>query len=202
MTDIARKNNRVLASLAAVVVVMAGVAYAAVPLYDLFCRVTGYAGTTNVASERSAVTTDRVMKVRFDSMVNGIDWAFQPVRRQIEIRVGENALAFYRATNRSKQPVTGTAVFNVTPLKVGAYFSKTECFCFTEQRLAPGETMDMPVAFFVDPAIEQDPNLADVKTITLSYTFYPASEGDSARDQERKVSAILPPAEGAAGLVR
>ena len=109
---------------------MVGMSYAAVPLYDLFCRVTGFGGTTQIASKRSNTVSDRPIKVRFDAMANNIDWAFQPIQRQIELKVGENALAFYRATNRASESLTGTATFNVTPLKVGAYFSKVECFCF------------------------------------------------------------------------
>ena len=153
---------------------------------------TGFGGTTQVAAERSNTVSDRPIKVRFDAMTTNIDWAFQPIQRQIELKVGENALAFYRATNRASQPLTGTATFNVTPLKVGSYFSKVECFCFTEQTLGPGETIDMPVAFYVDPAIDEDPNLKDVKTITLSYTFYP-TEPTNSQSEERQVSANTGP---------
>lgn len=207
MIPVRTRNQRVVASLAGVVFAMVGLSYAAVPLYDLFCRVTGYGGTTQVAAADSTVMTDRKIRIRFDSMVNGIDWAFQPVERQIEIRVGENAVAFYRATNQANRAVTGTAVFNVTPLKAGPYFSKVACFCFTEQRLAAGETVDMPVAFFVDPAIEKDPNLDDVRTITLSYTFYPVEDrpvedgkAGRARDGGR-ISAIGAPTRPTAGAV-
>lgn len=192
MSTLAQKNRRLVTGLGAVVVGMIGLSYAAVPLYDLFCRVTGFGGTTQIAAERSSTVSDRPIKVRFDAMTTNIDWAFQPVQRQIELQVGENALAFYRATNRASQPLTGTATFNVTPLKVGAYFSKVECFCFTEQTLGPGETIDMPVAFYVDPAIDEDPNLKDVKTITLSYTFYP-TQPTTPRSEERQVSANTGP---------
>jgi cytochrome c oxidase assembly protein subunit 11 len=167
---------------------MIGMSYAAVPLYDLFCRVTGYGGTTQIAAEKNDTVTQRPIKIRFDAMVTNIDWAFQPVQRQIELQVGENAVAFYRATNRSKQSLTGTATFNVTPLKVGAYFSKVACFCFTDQTLEPGQTVEMPVAFYVDPEISSDPNLDDVKTITLSYTFY-AVDKPTKPVLERQVSA-------------
>ncbi|MGB0552025.1 MAG: cytochrome c oxidase assembly protein [Alphaproteobacteria bacterium] len=176
MSALGRKNRRLVVVLTTVAMGMVGMSYAAVPLYDLFCRVTGYGGTTQIAAEKSGSVTQRPIKVRFDAMVTNIDWAFQPVQRQIELQVGENAVAFYRATNQTKQPLTGTATFNVTPLKVGAYFSKVECFCFTEQTLLPGQTVDMPVAFYVDPDISNDPNLNDVKTITLSYTFYPVDK--------------------------
>lgn len=192
MNSLARRNHRLVAGLSVVVVVMVGLSYAAVPLYDLFCRVTGYGGTTQIAVERSATTSERPIKVRFDAMVTNIDWAFQPTQRQIKLKVGENALAFYRATNRSSERLTGTATFNVTPLKAGAYFNKVECFCFTEQTLAPGETIEMPVAFFVDREIDEDPNLKDVKTITLSYTFYPATPTGRQAD-EQQVSANTGP---------
>ena len=192
MSTLAQKNRRLVTGLGFVVVGMVGMSYAAVPLYDLFCRVTGFGGTTQIASERSNTVSDRPIKVRFDAMTTNIDWAFQPIQRQIELKVGENALAFYRATNRTTSSLTGTATFNVTPLKVGAYFSKVECFCFTEQTLGPGETIEMPVAFYVDPAIDEDPNLKDVKTITLSYTFYP-TEPTNIQSEERQVSANTGP---------
>lgn len=133
--------------------------------------------------------TDRVIKVRFDSLANGLPWAFQPVQREISVRVGENTMAYYRAENLSNEAMTGTATFNVTPLKAGQYFSKVECFCFTEQRLESGQQVDMPVLFFVDPAIENDPNLRDLKTITLSYTFFPVEE-TTKQAPPRKVSRV------------
>ena len=188
MSALKRKNRHLVALLATVAIGMVGMSYAAVPLYDLFCRVTGYGGTTQIAAEKNGTVTQRPIKVRFDAMVTNIDWAFQPIQRQIKLQVGENAIAFYRATNRSKKSLTGTATFNVTPLKVGAYFSKIACFCFTEQTLEPGQTVEMPVAFFVDPEISNDPNLNDVKTITLSYTFYPVNE-PTRPALERQVSA-------------
>ncbi len=192
MSALGRKNRRLMVVLGTVAVGMVGLSYAAVPLYDLFCRVTGFAGTTQVAEERSTAISQRAIKIRFDAMAADIEWAFQPVLRQIRLQIGENAVAFYRATNQSDRPLTGTATFNVTPLKAGAYFNKVECFCFTEQTLAPGESVDMPVAFFVDPEIETDPNLNDVKTITLSYTFYPVAK-PSQMVGERQVSAKTEP---------
>ena len=188
MNALRRKNRHLVAVLSTVAMGMIGMSYAAVPLYDLFCRVTGYGGTTQIAVEKNDTVTQRPIKVRFDAMVTNIDWAFQPVQRQIELQVGENAVAFYRATNRSKQSLTGTATFNVTPLKVGVYFSKVACFCFTDQTLEPGQTVEMPVAFYVDPEISSDPNLDDVKTITLSYTFY-AVDKPTKPVLERQVSA-------------
>ncbi len=172
-----------------IVIAMVGLSYASVPLYRLFCQVTGYGGTTQVAERRNATVTDRVIKVRFDSLANGLPWAFQPVQREISVRVGENTMAYYRAENLSNEAMTGTATFNVTPLKAGQYFSKVECFCFTEQRLESGQQVDMPVLFFVDPAIENDPNLRDLKTITLSYTFFPVEE-TTKQAPPRKVSRV------------
>ena len=183
-----RKNRRIMVALFALVVAMVGGSYAAVPLYRIFCQVTGFGGTTQVAEKPSETVSDRVITVRFDSMVNGVPWAFQPEVRSMKTRVGENTLAFYRAENRGETAVTGTATFNVTPLKAGQYFSKIECFCFTEQRLAVGQSVDMPVSFFIDPAIEDDRNLDDVTTITLSYTFFPVEEEE--QDTPKPVSQM------------
>jgi len=173
---IEKKNRRILVISVAVVFGMIGLSYAAVPLYQIFCQVTGFGGTTQVAEGPSDVVTDRVITVRFDATVNGVPWGFQPVERKIDARVGESKMAYYRAVNRSERPITGTATFNVTPMKAGQYFNKIDCFCFTEQRLEPGQSVDMPVSFFIDPAIEQDRNLSDVKTITLSYTFFQVTD--------------------------
>lgn len=185
---VARRNRIVLMGLIAVVAAMVGGSYAAVPLYRIFCQVTGFGGTTNVAERPSETISDRVITVRFDATVNGVPWAFQPVRRSIRTHVGETTLAFYRAENLGSAPVTGTATFNVTPLKAGQYFSKIECFCFTEQRLEPGASVEMPVTFFVDPAIENDRNLDEVTTITLSYTFYPSEE--ESKEEPKPVSHL------------
>lgn len=179
----ARKNRRLMFGLFVVVGGMVGASYAAVPLYRIFCQVTGFGGTPNIARGPSATVSDRMMNVRFDSMVNGLDWTFQPVKREVRVRVGETMVAFFRAHNNSDQPVTGAATFNVTPDKAGSYFSKIQCFCFTEQRLEPGQSVDMPVSFFVDPAISGDVNLDDVETITLSYTFFPV-KADGAKDRD------------------
>ncbi len=169
------RNRKTMLVCLTVVVGMIGLSFASVPLYDWFCRVTGIAGTTQTAAVSSGVVIDRVMRIRFDVSTNSaLPWRVEPVRREISIKVGETAVAFYRATNNGGEAITGTATFNVTPLKVGLYFTKIDCFCFTEQRLAPGQTVDMPVTFFVDPEIVNDRNLDDVTTITLSYTFYRA----------------------------
>ena len=170
-------NRRILLSCLGIVAGMTALSFAAVPLYDLFCRVTGYGGTTQQAAETTGETVDRVVRIRCDASVDpSLQWEFQPVQRELSMRIGESAVAFYRARNVAQTPVVGAAAFNVTPLKVGKYFNKIECFCFTEQKLEPGKSIDMPVTFFVDPEIVNDPNLDDVKLITLSYTFFEVEE--------------------------
>ncbi|MGI9418187.1 MAG: cytochrome c oxidase assembly protein [Geminicoccaceae bacterium] len=156
-----------------VILLMVGLTAASVPLYRLFCQVTGYGGTTQLAEDMVPGAVDEVMNVRFDASIGDrLPWRFQPVEREIEVRIGEETLAFYRAINDSDRPVVGSSTFNVTPHKAGPYFSKIDCFCFTEQVLQPGEAVDMPVSFFVDPAILDDLDTRDLKTITLSYTFF------------------------------
>jgi cytochrome c oxidase assembly protein subunit 11 len=152
---------------------MVGMSFAAVPLYREFCQLTGYAGTpnTSTASAPGAITIP--VTVRFDANVaSGLPWRFSPVQPSVTLSLGEQDVAFYKARNQSGEPVTGVALYNVTPEKVGKYFHKTACFCFNEQTLNPGQEMQFPLSFWVDPAIATDPNTADVHTITLSYTFY------------------------------
>ncbi len=168
---------------------MIGLAYASVPLYRLFCQVTGFGGTPQIAEAASETVIDREMKVRFDANTAGIDWDFMPVETEIRVQVGENRLAFYRATNLSDTIVTGTAAFNVTPVFAGAYFSKIDCFCFVEQTLQPGESVEMPVSFYIDPAIDDDPEMDYVKTITLSYTFFETETPDDSDDLAYKAPA-------------
>lgn len=166
-------NHRTAALLAGVVVAMIGAAYAAVPLYQLFCQVTGFGGTTQVASDNPKGIIDREMTVRFDANVGGdLAWAVTPARPVID-RIGSVETVTYVATNKSNRVVTGQAIFNVTPETAGVYFNKIECFCFTEQTLQPGEDMRMPVIFYVDPRILEDPEASKISEITLSYTFYP-----------------------------
>jgi cytochrome c oxidase assembly protein subunit 11 len=161
---------------AALVVAMVGAAYASVPLYRLFCQVTGFDGTPRVAAAPSATVLDRQVAVRFDANVaTGLPWRFEPVEKTLKVRVGENALAFYRATNASDRPVRGMATFNVLPEQAAPFFNKLECFCFKEQLLQPGETVEMPVSFFIDPQIVADKDAHGVAHITLSYTFYPVT---------------------------
>jgi cytochrome c oxidase assembly protein subunit 11 len=159
--------------LALFVGVMVGLAYASVPLYDLFCRVTGFGGTTQTAETAPGAVEGRMITVRFDANVNGgLPWKFRPEQTEIRVPVGEETLVAYEAKNLAARGTRGTALFNVTPLKAGQYFSKIACFCFDDQYLAAGESVSMPVSFFVDPAILEDRNTADVTTITLSYTFF------------------------------
>lgn len=156
---------------------MLGMAFAAVPLYDLFCRVTGYGGTTQRVDQYSKVILDRDIKVRFDANVaGGLPWDFKPVQRDVTIKIGETTQVSYQAKNVFSRPTSGRASFNVTPQLAGAYFMKVECFCFTDSELAPGETMNMPVVFYVDPEIVNVPELKNVGAITLSYTFFPIGE--------------------------
>lgn len=171
------KNLKVATIVASVAVGMVGVAYAAVPLYDLFCRVTGFGGTTQRSEAGPDTVLDRTITIAFDANVNSaLGWEFKPVQRHQTVRIGEQALAFYHAMNTSGTAVTGTATFNVSPPQAGQYFSKIQCFCFTEQLLEPGQSIDMPVTYYVDPDIANDPDLKNLDTITLSYTFFRADK--------------------------
>ncbi|MEP2953022.1 MAG: cytochrome c oxidase assembly protein [Sulfitobacter sp.] len=170
-----------------VVVLMGGLAWASVPFYDWFCRVTGFGGTPGQVSEGSADVLDQTVKVRFDGSLNdGMPWEFKPVVREMEVRIGETGLAFYEAYNPTDHAVAGQASYNVTPYTAGPFFEKIDCFCFTEQVLAPGERVQMPVSFFVDPEMVEDRDGKFVHTITLSYTFYEIDlpEGYAALDQD------------------
>ena len=184
--------NRTLVKLVGVVVTMASLSFAAVPFYDWFCRVTGFGGTTSVAATGSDMVLDRTIKVRFDASLElGMPWRFKPVVPSMEIRIGENGLAFYEAHNPTSRPVAGTASFNVYPYAAGGYFTKVECFCFTEQVLQPGETVQMPVSFYVDPAMVEDPEGRFVQEIVLSYTFHetPLPEDQAALEEPAAVNA-------------
>ncbi len=168
----AGKRTTVLASLA-ILAGMTGLTAAAVPLYDLFCRVTGYGGVPRTAEARSEAEVEQAVTVRFDAnTARDLPWRFEPEKTSVTVRLGENVLAFYKATNLSDQAVTGTATFNVTPTVAGGYVNKVECFCFTEQTLLPGESVDMPVSFFVDPALADYTTQGEIRTITLSYSFF------------------------------
>jgi cytochrome c oxidase assembly protein subunit 11 len=161
-----------------VVVLMVGASYAAVPFYNWFCRATGFNGTTQVAtSAPSDAPLQRKIAVRFDANVGpGLPWKFEPEQNEIEVRIGEVVTVFYTVTNQAARATAGQAAYNVAPLTVGAYFQKINCFCFTEQTMKPGEKREMPVVFYVDPALAKDSENDSLKTITLSYTFYPVRD--------------------------
>ncbi len=170
-----RRNRRVALTCAVVVVGMTGLAFASAPLYDLFCRVTGFSGTPLRAESlpASLQAAERTITVRFNAdIAPGMPWKFQPVQREVKVRPGEEMLIFYKASNPTGEAVAGQASFNVTPEKAGQYFNKIACFCFEEQMLEAGQSVDMPVSFFVDPEILTNPTTRDVRTITLSYTFF------------------------------
>lgn len=180
-----RGGNRILAlGLAAVVAGMIGLSFAAIPLYRLFCSVTGYGGTPQTGLAAAPGAVSRIITVRFNADTNpNLPWKFAPVQAEVTLPLGEEQVAFYTARNLASTPVTGIAVYNVTPDKVGKYFHKTACFCFNEQTLAPGQEMQFPLSFWVDPELAKDPNTAEVKTITLSYTFF-RSLDDAAKSGE------------------
>lgn len=180
--DQQKSNNRLLLIVALVVASMVGLAYASVPLYKLFCQVTGFGGTTQVATEAAdqPLASAAPLSVRLDANVNPqLNWSFVPVEAEVRLKPGEEVTALYRATNIGTEPSTGTATFNVTPQKAGPYFMKIECFCFTEQTLQPGESVDMPVRFFLDSEIASDINTVDIDEIVLSYTFFKAMDKTS-----------------------
>ncbi len=190
-SDIQKKNRRLSIILTFITFSMIGLSFASVPLYDLFCRVTGFGGTTQQSDILPDVILDRVIKIRFDASTNSaLPWQFKPEQLEMSMRVGETGLAFYRAKNNGTKPFIGTASFNVTPQKAGQYFTKIDCFCFTSQRLNPGQEVDMPVTFFVDPSIADNPNLDDVKTITLSYSMFEA-DAEEYEDYEKENAARL-----------
>ncbi|AAV96309.1 cytochrome c oxidase assembly protein [Ruegeria pomeroyi] len=183
--------QKTVVQLVSVVVVMGGLAWASVPFYDWFCRVTGFGGATGVAEAGSDTILDKTIKVRFDaSKERGMPWEFRPVQTEMELRIGETGLAFYEAYNPTDRPVAGQASYNVAPYSAGGYFDKIACFCFEEQVLQPGERVQMPVTFFVDPEIVNDRDAKYVHTITLSYTFYEIDlpEGYAALDAGEKTN--------------
>ncbi|MBX3560971.1 MAG: cytochrome c oxidase assembly protein [Sphingomonas sp.] len=181
MTSLAARNRRTAAIFALVVAAMVGLAYASVPLYQLFCQVTGFGGTTQMRVGTEAPgAVGRLISVRFDANVSpALGWEFRPVDTHRQVAIGARNIALYTARNVSDRPLVGTATFNVTPSQAGQHFAKVQCFCFTEQRLEPGQEMRMPVVFYVDPAILNDPSARDISEITLSYTFYPVDQPQS-----------------------
>lgn len=171
--DLAARNKRTALVVLVVVCAMTGLSFASVPLYNLFCRVTGFGGTTQVSEALPGEILERTVTVRFDANTSdALPWDFHPEIKEIPVHLGERGLASFYAHNNGAVPVAGMALFNVTPLKVGKYFHKIQCFCFDEQILQPGRSVDMPVLFYVDPALARDPSMDDVTTITLSYSFF------------------------------
>ncbi|MFI0395567.1 cytochrome c oxidase assembly protein [Paracoccus jiaweipingae] len=167
------RNTRTVTILLAVVVTMGALAWAAVPFYSWFCQVTGYGGTTNTAGAASDVVLDETVRVRFDANTDkDLGWTFRPMQRDIVLKIGQTGLAYYEAVNTSDETITGTASYNVAPDVAGYFFDKIECFCFTEQTLKPGERVEMPVTFYVDPDLVTDRDAGRVRDITLSYTFH------------------------------
>ncbi|MDO5647909.1 cytochrome c oxidase assembly protein [Paracoccus sp. (in: a-proteobacteria)] len=166
-------ESRTVVMLLGVVVTMGALAWAAVPFYDWFCRVTGFGGTTQVSDSAPDQVLDQVVRVRFDANVDpNLAWSFRPMQTRMDLRIGETAMAYYEAVNNSDYPITGTASYNVAPEVAGYFFDKIECFCFTEQTLQPGERVEMPLTFYVDPSIVDDRDAYWVRDITLSYTFH------------------------------
>jgi len=183
-----RSNGRTVAILLGVAVLMGALSWAAVPFYSWFCRVTGFAGTTNVAEAASDTVLEEKIRVRFDANVDpNLGWTFRPMQREMELRIGENALAFYEAVNNTDEAITVTASYNVAPDAAGYFFNKIDCFCFTEQTLQPGERVEMPVSFFVDADLVNDRDAGRIRDITLSYTFHrtgPPAPQQAALDHE------------------
>ncbi len=166
-------KTKTVTGLIGIVVTMGALAWASVPFYNWFCRVTGFGGVTQVAEAGSDTMLDRTITIRFDATTDSkMPWEFTPVERTMELKIGEDGLAFYEAYNPTDHPIAGQATYNVAPYEAGGYFNKVQCFCFTEQVLMPGERVQMPVNFFVDPAIVDDRDAKYINHITLSYTFY------------------------------
>jgi len=181
VTSVAHKNRAVATRMALFALAMLALAFASVPLYRVFCQVTGFGGTTMKADAAPGAVAGQI-GVRFDANIDPkLPWKFEPVQETVRIHPGARTTIYYRATNYTARSTTGQAIFNVTPESAGKYFSKIECFCFTEQTLKPGESVKMPVIFFVDPKLRDDPDTKHIDEITLSYTFYPVENPESAR---------------------
>lgn len=194
-----KSNQSLLAWALAIVVGTIGLSYASVPLYRVFCQVTGFGGTVKIADDdadpilidENNIVEDRPISIRFNADVSAhVPWRFTPLQSEVVVLPGETVLAFYAAKNLSKDPITGIATYNVTPAKAAIYFNKVQCFCFDEQRLKPGEALDMPVFFFIDPEFAHDDNMADVKDITLSYTFFKAEDVTPEQLQRAQAAAM------------
>jgi len=199
MEQLGRRKRNTAIVLVGVIAAMVTLVAFSVPLYRLFCSATGYNGTTQRVAADADRVSRRIVTVRFDTQVApGLPWRFVPLQESVKIHLGEEKLVFFSATNLSDHPIVGHATFNVTPNKIGLYFDKIQCFCFSDERLAPGKTVTMPVDFFVDPALDKDPNAKDVDTITLSYTFFQSAKPDDIEDLARfDPNAPPDPARGA-----
>jgi cytochrome c oxidase assembly protein subunit 11 len=190
-TDPKRRHSILALSLVGLVAGMVGLSFASVPLYRMFCQVTGYGGTPQRAEAAPGEVLDRTVTIRFDGNVDhGLPWTFAPVQQTMDVKIGETALAFFKASNNSSSPVSGRAIFNVSPETAGRYFTKIECFCFKQQTLAAGQTVEMPVTFFVDPKFVDDEDTKHISEITLSYTFYRSDEPSS------PAAAVTPEGDG------
>ena len=188
---LARRNLRIGVICAVVFAGMVGAAYAAVPLYRAFCQVTGFDGTVRKAEAAPTRVLDRTLTIRFDANVRNLPWEFRPDQVSQEVKIGDTGLAFFRVTNNGKAPITGRATYGVTPEQAGLYFQKLECFCFSEQTVQPGATMEFPVVYFVDPRYATDPETKKGEEITLSYTFFPV--------EDQRAEAASPLGEAAPG---
>ena len=178
MSDLSKLHRRTALACVSIVAGMVGLAYAAVPLYDLFCKMTGFGGTPIVRSQPAGEVVEHEVAVRFDANVApGLPWRFAPETPEVKVKLGQTTTVLYTVTNEGPAPATGIATFNVQPALAGAYFIKLECFCFTEQTIGPGEARESAVVFYVDPSLAQDPNVKDIRSITLSYTYFPAKGG-------------------------
>ncbi|MBO9558247.1 MAG: cytochrome c oxidase assembly protein [Caulobacter sp.] len=175
---------------------MVGAAYAAVPLYKLFCQATGFDGTVRKAVAKPTKVLERKVEIRFDANVRSLPWDFQPMQTSQTVRIGDTGLAFYKVTNHSDKPLTGRALYNVVPEQAGAYFQKLECFCFSNQTIEPGQTVEFPVVYFVDPGFVTDADTKDKQTITLSYTFFPAVPDAGGSKQAATTPRIVEPLGG------
>ena len=189
-------KSKTVVRLVGVVLTMGALAWASVPLYDWFCRVTGYGGETSVSDVASDEILDETITIRFDaSKEREFPWEFKPMQREVELRIGETGLAFYEAYNPTDEPIAGSASYNVAPFEAGGFFTKIDCFCFEQQILQPGERVEMPVTFYVDPEIVTDRDAKFTHTITLSYTFYkidlPEEEQQAALDPDSKTDKNL-----------